>query len=255
MKRLAKTLAQQRIFSRREAERKIKDGFVKVNGKVVRPENGVFFVKDSDIIDVVGHGKINISEKQKTKLFMCYKLVDELVSTTDDAGRKTLFSRLDQMGLPKNLISVGRLDYKTQGLILLTNNGHLARQLELPSTGLIRKYKAKVKTPNGEINSNDISRLQRTQGLILDEVQLRPMGVKVESRNNDQGNFRWLEVSVTEGKYREVRRALESVNMRVKTLIRTEFGPFKLGNLGKGDVLEITRFPDFIKKIVNESEK
>lgn len=253
--RLAKFMANARFASRREAERMINEGKVLVNGV---PGDVTTFVTDDDKVTVEGE-RIVRSEVARFHgdVFLCYKLRGELVTYNDPDGRPTLFQRLEQMGLPKNLISVGRLDFESEGLILLTTNGEFARYMELPESNIVRKYRARI--IRGVFTEKHQQRL--VQGITLRKgVEYRPIvAVERHTEHKHKANIRkdhfklkgkkpveeirhqWLDVLVTEGKYREVRQALASMGLVVDRLIRLEYGPYALGQIQRGDVLRVSR--------------
>jgi 23S rRNA pseudouridine2605 synthase len=284
--RLAKAIAASRLCSRREAERLIALGRVSVNGHAVEGGGGgaaaagPIAAQDRVLVD----GKPLPRAPPARELFLAYKLRQELVTYSDPAGRPTLFQRLDVMGLPPNLVAVGRLDFMSEGLLLLTPSGELARKLELPDNGFVRKYRARV--CRGEWNERAKRRLEA--GIQVREAltgPYKPMGVRVmyeqrerlPPRARDGGGARdggarggarsadlkrekreeqarregskslvksqWLDVSVTEGKYREVRRALAEVGLMVDRLVRTDFGPYSLGSIPRGSVLKVSSGP------------
>lgn len=248
MQRLAKRIAAARVCSRREAERLIADGRVRVNGAKVDGES-VVFVRPQDKVFIKNVGLIGAREP-KPKLWLCHKLRGELVTYDDPEGRPTLFQRLERMGAPRNLISVGRLDFNTEGLIVLTNNGHMSRLMELPSSGLARTYQARVWTRSGVIDNASLRRLANG-GLVVKGTRYKPIRSKV-LKESDSRNERWLSVSVYEGKNREVRQALAAVGLNVTRLIRTAYGPFELGNIKRGDLLQISRIPDSLRTLYND---
>ncbi len=213
--RLAKLIARHGYCSRREAERLIVDGDVKVNGIV--ETNLARLVTDESI-------KIKnklINPKEKTKLWLFNKPLGYLVTNTDPDNRKTIFEIL-----PKNMprvLSVGRLDMNTQGLLLLTNNGDLARYLELPSTGWTRQYRVKVHGFLTKLKAS-IPYLSK-KGILIKNIKYAPINITIEQENTTNT---WLKVSINEGKNREVRRILEHFGLKVTRLIRTAYGPFQL---------------------------
>ena len=245
MQRLAKRIAAARVCSRREAERLIAEGKVRVNGAKVEGD-AVVFVRPEDQVFVRNVGLIGAREP-KPKLWLCHKLRGELVTYDDPEERPTLFQRLERMGAPRNLISVGRLDFNTEGLIVLTNNGHMSRLMELPSSGLVRTYQARVWTRYGNIDNSALRRLAGG-GLVVKGMRYKPIRSKV-LKESDSRNERWLSVSVHEGKNREVRQALAAVGLNVTRLIRTGYGPFQLGNIKKGDLLQISRIPELLRTL------
>lgn len=222
--RIAKYLARAGIASRREVERMIEAGRVVVNGK--RLDTPAFKVTPSDKIEVDGK---RVDPPAETMLWRYHK-PDGLVTThRDPEGRETVFDKL-----PKELgrvISIGRLDLTSEGLLLLTNDGALARALELPSTGWTRRYRARA---FGRIDTDAVARLKA--GVTVEGIKYGPMEVEIE---RETGSNIWLTVGIKEGKNREVRKALDSVGLRVNRLIRTAYGPFQLGQLDKGEVKQV----------------
>lgn len=213
--RLAKVIARTGYCSRREAEQLILDGYVKVNGVVV--SSPAVNVTDESI-------KIKnklLQTKEKTKLWMFNKPRGYIVTNNDPENRKTIFSILPK-DMPR-VMTIGRLDMDTEGLLLLTNNGDLARYIELPSTGWTRKYRVKV---HGFLDrlKNDIEKLSK-RGLKINDVKYSPFKVSIETEGNTNA---WLNISVSEGKNREVRNIMEYYGLKVLRLIRTSYGPFIL---------------------------
>lgn len=223
--RIAKRMARAGLCSRREAERWIEQGRVKVNGKVL--QSAACTVNDADDIRV--DGKV-LPGAEKTRLFLYHK-PDGLVTThSDERGRPTVFERLPQ-GLPR-LISVGRLDLNTEGLLLLTNDGELARYLELPSTGWTRRYRVRVM---GTIDTQRLENLKK--GITIDGVNYKSIEASVDQEQKSANT--WLSVTLREGKNREIRRVMEALDLKVGRLIRTSYGPFNLDALERGAVREI----------------
>lgn len=224
--RIAKVIARSGYCSRREAERLIEEGVVKVNGTIVDTPA----IKITDEIIKINNKVLNPQEP--TRIWMCYKPKGCLTSHSDPEGRPTIFSLL-----PKNMprvISIGRLDMNTEGLLLLTNDGEIAKYISSPSTGWIRKYRVRV---HGKIREGMFNQLGR-RGVTIEDVKYAPIKVKVEDTSAGGAN-NWLEISVTEGKNREVRKVMEYYGLTVNRLIRTNFGPFKLGKMRTGEVIEV----------------
>ncbi len=222
--RIAKWLARAGIASRRDAEKMIAEGRVKLGGKVV--ETPATFITPGDHVTVDGK---QVAAPERTRLFRYHK-PDGLVTThRDPQGRPTVFEKLPP-GLPR-LVSVGRLDLTSEGLLLLTNDGELARKLELPSNGWLRRYRVRV---HGRIDEAALAALIR--GITVEGVKYGPIEAGLDSR---QGTNAWLTVSIQEGKNREIRRVMAHLGLEVTRLIRTAYGPFQLGILPRGAVEEV----------------
>ena len=222
--RIAKWLARAGVASRREAEKLIAEGKVKLNGKTV--ETPATFVADGDRVSVEGKP---VATPERTRLFRFHK-PDGLVTThRDPQGRPTVFEKLPP-GLPR-VVSIGRLDLTSEGLLLLTNDGELARKLELPSNGWLRRYRVRV---HGMVDERALAHLGR--GVTVDGVAYGPIEAGLDSR---QGANAWLTVSLKEGKNREVRRIMAHLGLQVTRLIRVAYGPFQLGALPRGGVEEV----------------
>jgi 23S rRNA pseudouridine2605 synthase len=222
--RIAKYLARAGIASRREVERMIEAGDVRVDGVVLR--SPAFKVTGKERIEVDGH---RVRAPQATRLFLYHKPAGLITTNSDPDGRRTIFDELPQ-SLPR-VVTVGRLDLTTEGLLLLTNDGELARTLELPSTGLERTYRVRA---HGQVTSEKIERLMR--GITVDGITYKSIKAVLD---RETGSNVWLSVTLTEGKNREVRIALEAVGLMVNRLIRTQYGPFDLGAMKPGAVLEV----------------
>ncbi|WP_293826100.1 pseudouridine synthase [uncultured Brevundimonas sp.] len=231
--RIAKTMARAGIASRREVERLIGLGKVAVNGRIL--DTPATLVTRDDVITVDGKP---IGSTQATRVWRYHKPAGLLTSHSDPTGRPTVFDALPA-GLPR-VISVGRLDLATEGLLLLTNDGELSRALELPSTSLVRQYRARAR---GKITQAQLDALK--DGVVVDGVSYGPIEATLdkakESKSEDgkaPANL-WISISITEGKNREVRKVLESVGLTVNRLIRLAYGPFRLDVLPVGAVEEV----------------
>lgn len=224
--RIAKALARAGLCSRREAERWILDGRVSVNGAVL--EGPAFEVKPSDTVYVDGEA---LPPAEPPKLWRYYKPKGLVTTHRDPEARPTVFDSLPP-DLPR-VVSVGRLDFNTEGLLLLTNNGELARHLELPSTGWLRRYRVRAR---GRITQDELDRLK--DGVEIDGIRYGPVEAMIDTV---QGANMWLSVGVREGKNREVRRVLASLNLDVNRLIRVSYGPFQLLDLQPGEIGYVRR--------------
>ncbi|MDO5640921.1 MAG: pseudouridine synthase [Paracoccus sp. (in: a-proteobacteria)] len=224
--RIAKVMARSGIASRREAERMILEGRVSVNGQKI--DSPALDVLPSDRIMVDGR---KLDEPQETRLWLYYKPVGLVTSEADEKGRQTVFDALPR-DLPR-VMSVGRLDLNSEGLLLLTNDGALKRRLELPETGWLRRYRVRV---NGQPNDLTFAPLRR--GVTIEGEEFAPMEIKLDSQ---QGANAWLTVGIREGRNREIRRAMAHVGLQVNRLIRIGYGPFKLTGLEPNEVREVKR--------------
>ncbi len=222
--RIAKVLARHGVASRRGAEALIAEGKVAVNGKVI--DSPALNVKDSDRITVNGQP---LAEKQAPRIWLYHKPLGLVTTTKDEKGRDTVFDNLPET-LPR-VMSIGRLDLNSEGLLLLTNDGEVKRRLELPSTGWTRKYRVRI---HGEPKDEDFAPLRR--GIEVEGQRFRPMTVTLDRQ---QGRNAWITVGLTEGKNREIRRAMEAIDLPVNRLIRISYGPFRLGDLKPGAVEEV----------------
>jgi 23S rRNA pseudouridine2605 synthase len=224
--RIAKVLARAGLCSRREAERWIAEGRVAVDGTVLTTP--AFVVGDGARITVDGKP---LAEPEPTRLWRYHKPAGLVTSHRDEKGRETLFDKLPpELG---RVISVGRLDLNSEGLLLLTNDGELARKLELPATGWVRRYKVRV---HGLVDPARLAELER--GITIEGVRYGPIKAALD---RSQGSNAWVTVALTEGKNREVRRVLEHLGLPVTRLIRLSYGPFQLGSLERGQVEEVPR--------------
>ncbi|MEM8615540.1 MAG: pseudouridine synthase [Pseudomonadota bacterium] len=223
--RIAKYLARAGVASRRACEALIEAGEVRINGrKLTTP---AFKVTGSERIEV--SGKL-IKAPQPTRVWRYHKPAGLITTTQDPEGRATIFDQLPK-ALPR-VVTIGRLDLTTEGLLLLTNDGALARAMELPKTGFIRRYRARA---HGQTDQTALDRLQ--SGITLDDGTRYTMITATLERETGTNN--WINVELTEGKNREVRKALEHLGLMVNRLIRTQYGPFELGDLRPGAIEEI----------------
>jgi 23S rRNA pseudouridine2605 synthase len=222
--RIAKVLARAGLASRRDAEEWVVQGRVAVNGRVI----------NSPALDVTANDEITVDGKplparERTRLFLYHKPRGLMTTHADPEGRPTVFDNLPE-GLPR-LISVGRLDFNTEGLLLLTNDGGLARVLELPETGWLRRYRVRA---HGEVTQAQLDELKN--GVEVDGVKYGPIDASLE---RDQGANVWLVFAIREGKNREVRNVLAHLGLEVNRLIRVSYGPFQLGEIEEGLVDEV----------------
>jgi 23S rRNA pseudouridine2605 synthase len=222
--RIARRLARAGIASRREAETMIAAGRVSVNGKVL--QSPAVNVTDKDVIRVDGE---LLPQRERTRLFLFHKPAGTITSDRDPEGRRTIFDLLPE-GLPR-LVTVGRLDYATEGLLLLTNDGGLARVLELPSTGWLRRYRVRV---HGQVDPAALEELRN--GISVDGVLYGAIEATLDRK---QGSNAWLTVALREGKNREVRNVLGALGLQVARLIRISYGPFQLAELPEGQIVEV----------------
>ena len=220
--RLAKVIARAGLCSRRDAELWIKDGRVAVNGKVIRTP--AFNVTARDKVKVDGR---LLGAREGTRVWLYHKPPGLVVTEKDPEGRPTVFDALEEEGLPR-VVSIGRLDINTEGLLLLTNDGGLKRVLELPATGWLRKYRVRA---FGSITQPQLDALQ--EGIEVEGVQYGPIEAQLE---REQGSNVWLQLALREGKNREVKNVLAALGLKVNRLIRVSFGPFQLSGLPVGGV-------------------
>jgi 23S rRNA pseudouridine2605 synthase len=226
--RVAKALARAGVASRRDVERLIEAGRVALNGRVLTTP--AVKVEPGDILTVDGEV---VNEPEPARLFRYHKPVGLVTSHKDPQGRPTVFAALPP-GLPR-LISVGRLDLNSEGLLLLTNDGGLARALELPETAILRRYRARA---HGRITQEKLDTLKN--GITVEGVRYGPIEARLDkAKEGPQGANVWISVALTEGKNREVRRVLEALGLKVNRLIRLAYGPFALGTLGVGELEEV----------------
>jgi 23S rRNA pseudouridine2605 synthase len=222
--RIAKLLARAGIASRREIERMIGEGRIALDGAAIDTPATILTSLKGVSVD----GK-PVSAPAATRLFLFHKPPGYLTSANDPGGRRTIYDRLPP-GLPR-LVPVGRLDLNTEGLLLMTNDGELKRQLELPASGVERTYRARV---FGEVSQDQLEEL--IHGIEIEGMRYGPIDANLERRTGRNG---WVEMKLTEGKNREVRRVLEHLGLQVSRLIRTAYGPFVLGGLTPGEVAEV----------------
>ncbi len=229
--RIAKLLARAGVASRREVERMIEAGRISIDGKVLETPATVL----DSLHGVTVDGK-TVGTPLPTKLYGFHKPPGMLTTEHDPKGRKTIYDYISETAkepLPR-LMPVGRLDYNTEGLLLMTNDGEFKRQLELPSTGVERSYRARA---FGEVSQQQLEDL--FDGIEIEGMHYGPIQANLERRT---GHNQWIEMTLTEGKNREIRRVLEHLGLKVNRLIRTRYGPFKLDDLPKGEIVEIRAY-------------
>ena len=224
--RIAKFLSRHGVASRRSIETMVAGGRISVNGTVIT--HPATLVTDADVILVDG---APIGAKETARLFLFHKPKNVMVAASDPEGRPTIYDVLPKE-LPR-VMPIGRLDYATEGLLLLTNSGALKRHLELPSTGWLRRYRTRVQ---GEWQADIPIRLEK--GITVEGIKFGPIHVYVEPKQKS-GRLTWLDVSLREGKNREVRRAMQHVGLHVNRLIRVSYGPFQLADMAESDVREV----------------
>lgn len=224
--RIAKVMARAGLASRREAERMIEAGRVRVNGEQIL--SPALNVTEADKITLDGNP---VSEPEPPRMWLYHKPTGLVTTDRDEKGRGTIYDDLPE-DMPR-VMSIGRLDLNSEGLLLLTNDGGIKRKLELPSTGWLRRYRARV---NGRPSEESLEPLR--QGITVEGEHFQPMTVTIDRQ---QGANAWLTIGLREGKNREIRRAMDYVGLSVNRLIRVSYGPFQLGELKPGAVEEIRR--------------
>lgn len=225
--RISKFLSRAGICSRRDAERFIESGRVAVNGKTIK--SPVVFVDGTERIEVDGE---TVAGKQPTRLWLYHKPAGRITTDSDPEGRPTIFEAMPE-NMPR-VMSVGRLDLNTEGLLLLTNDGGLARFMELPDTGWARRYRVRIL---GTPTEQTVKALKR--GVEIEGVKYRGIGIELNAEAKEGHNV-WVEITLQEGKNREIRKVMEHFGHPVSRLIRVSYGPFQLGSLHKGEVREVS---------------
>ena len=222
--RIAKVIARAGICSRSEAEKLIADGRVAVNGETVTTP--ATKVGENDVVAIDGKP---LAEPEPARLWRYHKPSGLVTTHKDEKGRPTVFANL-----PKHLgrvVSVGRLDFNSEGLLLLTNDGEIARRLEMPAAGWVRKYRVRL---FGKVTQADLDKL--ATGITIDGVAYGPIIADLE---RSKGVYSWATVGLKEGKNREIKRVMEKIGLKVARLIRVQYGPFHLGHLDSGQTEEI----------------
>lgn len=228
--RIAKLLARAGVASRREIERMIGEERIALNGVTV--DHPSLLLKNLTGITVDGKP---VAEPSPAKLFRFHKPNGYLTAERDFSGKKTIYDILPEM---ERVMPIGRLDMNTEGLLLMTTDGEFKREMELPKTGVERTYRART---FGEITQNQLEELYR--GITIEGMHYSPITANLERRT---GRNQWIEMTLTEGKNREVRKVLEHFGLEVSRLIRTRYGPFVLGDLQKGEI-EVVRQHDLVQ--------
>jgi 23S rRNA pseudouridine2605 synthase len=222
--RIAKYLARAGVASRRDSERLLAEGHIRLNNVTVT--HPATFVAAGDLVTV--NGKL-VDAPDRTRLWRYHKPEGLVTTHRDPEGRPTVFDKLRQQ-LPR-VISVGRLDLTSEGLLLLTNDGALARKLEMPTTGWIRRYRVRV---HGAVDPKKLAALAK--GVTIDGVNYAPIDAGLDAK---KGENAWLTVSLREGRNREIRKVMAHLGLDVTRLIRIAYGPFQLGNLPRGGIEEV----------------
>jgi 23S rRNA pseudouridine2605 synthase len=239
--RIAKVMAAAGVCSRRDAEKLIAQGVVKVNGKKITTP--ATFITEEDRIHVRGE-EVFRETHALPRVFLYHKPEGLLTTHKDPEGRATVFDSLP-LELPR-VVSVGRLDVNSEGLLLLTTSGALSRAMELPTSGLPRTYRARV---SSRLSDDAISLIRR--GITIEGVRYKPAQIEEETTEN-HGRNRWYRVRIVEGKNREIRRIFGHYEVQVSRLIRIGYGQFELGTLARGEVKEVPRAR--VKKLMESLE-
>jgi len=226
--RIAKKLARSGICSRRDAERMIGEGRVTVDGKVLT--SPALNVTDANVIHVDGKP---LNAPEETRVWRYHKPAGTITTNRDPQGRPTVFEKMPPE-MPR-VVSVGRLDFNTEGLLLLTNDGELARHMELPANAWLRHYRVRV---YGEIDPARLASVAK--GVTISGIRYEPVKIDIE-KTKEEGANKWLSVTIREGKNREVRKIMDYLDLQVTRLIRVAFGPFPLGKLVRGGIEEVPR--------------
>ena len=227
--RLNKFISLCGVCSRRDADRYIDQGRVCVNGTVAKQPAPL--VDGSEIITLDGQP---IQTVEEVKVWVFYKPAGLVTTHNDEQGRETVFDFVKEYGLEERVISVGRLDLNSEGLLLLTNNGEFARFAESPQTEWKRVYRVRV---YGDVTKLDVEQLQ--QGMTIDGVSYREVTIEFEKDFEHKGQNAWLQVTLTEGKNREIRKIMEYFGLQVNRLIRIDYGPYSLDDLEQGEWKEV----------------
>lgn len=223
--RIAKFIARSGVCSRRKAEELILQKRVTVNGETI--SSPAFNVEGNEVVKLDGE---KLAQAEKTRVWLYYKPVGLVTTHSDERGRETVFENLPE-GMPR-VISVGRLDLNSEGLLILTNSGDLSRKLELPENGWSRRYKVKV---HGRIVKSKIDELEK--GITFEGIRYAPAKIEMDAEMTTNS---WFTITLKEGKNREIRQLMKYAGVDVARLIRISYGPFQLGNMKRGEVREVT---------------
>ncbi|MDR3425249.1 MAG: pseudouridine synthase [Alphaproteobacteria bacterium] len=226
--RIAKRLARCGVCSRRDAEKLIESGRVAVDGKILTTP--ALNVTEDQVITLDGKP---VAAAEESRVWRYHKSAGTITTSRDPQGRPTVFEKLPHE-MPR-VVSVGRLDFNTEGLLLLTNDGELARHLELPQNAWLRHYRVRV---HGEVDPAKLKSV--ATGVTISGIRYEPVKIEIE-KGKEEGTNSWLAVTIREGKNREVRKIMDHLGLQVTRLIRTAFGPFPLGKLPRGGIEEIPR--------------
>ncbi|MBV9330985.1 MAG: rRNA pseudouridine synthase [Alphaproteobacteria bacterium] len=222
--RIAKVIARAGVCSRRDAEKLILEGRVALNGDLIRTP--ALRIGKTDVVAIDGKP---LAEPETARLWRYHKPQGLVTTHKDPQGRPTVFASLPR-ALPR-VVSVGRLDFNSEGLLILTNDGEIARRLEVPASGWTRRYRVRL---FGKVDQESLDRL--AEGPIVDGVKYAPIVADLE---RSKGMYSWATVSLKEGRNREIKRVMEQLGLKVARLIRVQFGPFHLGQLQPGEAVEV----------------
>lgn len=224
--RLNKYLSQNGICSRRDADKLIETGKVSVNGKVIVPPAPILLGNEVVTVD----GK-TIKPLEKNSLWLFYKPQGLVTTHKDEKNRNTVFNYLKQHGIKEHVISVGRLDMNSEGLLLITNSTKFANFAESPKNAWKREYRVRV---YGDVNNIDFNLL--TKGIEIDGISYKGIDCELEKDSDKFSKNNWLRITLIEGKNREIRKVMEHFNLQVNRLIRTNYGPYSLEGIKCGEV-------------------
>lgn len=228
--RLAKRIAESGVASRRGAERLIEEGRIKVDGVTVKTP--AFFVSENNIVSI--DEKIISKKSEEIKIWKFYKPNGIITSRKDREGRPTVFDYFKNFEQDR-LLYIGRLDCNSEGLLLFTNNGDLARKMELPKTGLLRTYRVRI---FGKLSA--LAKEKLRQGIIIEGIKYGSVKI-IEENETTMAKNRWLRITISEGKNREIRKLMQYFGCSVNRLIRISYGPFDLGSMRSGQIEKIDR--------------